>query len=156
MKGWIVPSLRVRDLMTAVVFTVHPDDPLGKLRDMMDEKHIRHVPVVEADGALAGLVSERDLLRRASGMGADLPLSVQEDVLAHVQVREIMTWEVETVEADEEAAAAAETMLENKYGCLPVVEADALAGILTEADFVRAVATGHLMARPAGGRKSRE
>jgi len=51
-----------------------------------------------------------------------------------------MTWEVETVEGDQDAAAAAQIMLDNKYGCLPVVEEGTLAGILTEADFVRFVA----------------
>jgi CBS domain-containing membrane protein len=122
----------------------------------MDAKHIRHVPVVDEDGALAGLVSERDLLRRASGADADLPLSVQADVFAAVRVREIMTWDVETVEADEAAAVAAQAILDNKYGCLPVVDGGALAGILTEADFVRFVAaSGDALDRPQSGEKPR-
>lgn len=133
-------SLRVRDLMTDDIFTVRQDDSLVKLRDLMEEKHIRHVPVVDEDGQLAGLVSERDLLRRASVMDADLPLSVQEDVLTAVQVSEIMTRDIETVEADEDAAVAAQAMLDNKYGCLPVTDGSTLSGILTEADFVRYVA----------------
>jgi CBS domain-containing protein len=53
-----------------------------------------------------------------------------------------MTWQVETIEADEDAATAAAIMLENKYRCLPVLEQGVLAGILTEADFVRHVAEG--------------
>lgn len=147
-------NLRVRDLMTSDVFTVHPEDPLTKVRDLMDAKHIRHVPVVDEEGALAGLVSERDLLRRASGADAGLPLSVQGDVFTAVRVREIMTWDVETVEADEDAAAAAQVMLDNKYGCLPVVDGGTLAGILTEADFVRFVAaSGDALEPPAGRRQ---
>lgn len=151
-----MPSLRVRDLMTADVFTVRPDDPLTTLRDLMDDKHIRHVPVVDEDGSLAGLVSERDLLRRASGADTDLPLSVQADVFAAVRVRDIMTWDIETVEAETDAGSAAQIMLENKYGCLPVTDGDTLVGILTEADFVRFVAApGEAVEKPVGGRQPR-
>ena len=135
-------KLRVRDLMTADVHVVRPDDSIATLRDVMNEKHIRHVPVVDDDDRLVGLVSERDLLRRAAGLEGDVPLSVSHDVSAAVKVREVMTWEVETIEADDDAATAAAVMLDNKYGCLPVLEQGVLAGILTEADFVRHVAEG--------------
>jgi len=135
-------TLRVRDLMTPDVHVAHPDEPIAMLRDVMNEKHIRHVPVVDDEGRLVGLVSERDLLRRAAGLESDMPLSVLQDVSATVTVRDVMTWQVETIEADDAAATAAEAMLDNKYGCLPVLEQGALAGILTEADFVRHVAKG--------------
>jgi CBS domain-containing membrane protein len=137
-----VPNLRVRDLMTPDVHVVRPDDSIGTLRDLMSEKHIRHVPVVDEDGGIVGLVSERDLLRRAAGLEGDVPLSVSRDVSATFRVNEVMTWNVETIEADDDAAAAAAVMLENKYGCLPVLDQGMLAGILTEADFVRYVAEG--------------
>jgi CBS domain-containing protein len=132
--------LTVRDLMTAEVFVVSPDDSLSAARDLMSRRHIRHVPVVADDGSVAGLVSERDLLRRAFSSDADLPLSLQEDLLSAVKVSDVMTWEVETIEADADLASAAQLMLDNKYGCLPVVEQGVLTGILTEADFVRFVA----------------
>jgi len=61
-----------------------------------------------------------------------------------------MTWEVEAVSADDDAAAAAVVMLENKYGCLPVLDQGALVGILTESDFVRFVA--ETQASQASGR----
>jgi CBS domain-containing membrane protein len=135
-----VSSLRVRDLMTPDVRVVRPDDSIGALRELMQEKGIRHVPVVDDDGTLVGLVSERDVLRRAAGLEGDVPLSVSRDLSSAVKVSELMTWGPETVESDEAAAAAAAVMLDNKYGCLPVVEQGALVGILTEADFVRFIA----------------
>jgi CBS domain-containing membrane protein len=153
-----VPNLRVRDLMTADVLTVRPEDSLATLRDLMDDAHIRHVPVVAEDGSLAGLVSERDLLRRASTADADIPVSVQADVFAGVSVREIMTWDVETTESDENVATAAQIMLDNKYGCLPVVDGGALVGILTEADCVRFMAGSGEAHEPrpgAGARRAR-
>jgi CBS domain-containing membrane protein len=133
-------NLRVRDLMTSGVVAVSLDEPVTAVQDLMSEKHIRHVPVVDDDGVVVGLVSERDLLRRTFGSDGDLPLSLQLDVLTAVKVRDVMTWEVDTVEPDGDLAAAAQLMLDNKYGCLPVVEEGSLTGILTEADFVRLVA----------------
>lgn len=137
--------------MTPDVRVVHPDDSIARLRDVMSEKHIRHVPVIDEDGSLVGLVSERDLLRRAAGLEDEVPLSLSEELSAALKVSDVMTWSVETVEADDDVATAAAIMLENKYGCLPVLEQGELAGILTEADFVRYVAegTGDAAAREA-------
>jgi CBS domain-containing membrane protein len=107
--------------MTPDVHVLRTDDSIARLKELMSEKHIRHVPVVDDDGGVVGLVSERDLLRRAAGLDSEVPLSVSDDVSAAVKVNEVMTWHVETVEADEDAANAAAVMLENKYGCLPVL-----------------------------------
>lgn len=133
-------NLRVRDLMTSRLFVVRPADPITTLQDLMGDKNIRHVPVVDDDGALVGLVSERDLVRRSVDADGDLPLSVRQDLLTAAKVQDIMTWQVDTIDADDNAATAAAMILDNKYGCLPVVEQGALVGILTESDFVRHVA----------------
>jgi len=127
----------VRDLMTDHVFTLRPTDDLESLYDLMDTRHVRHVPVVDRDGDLVGLVTQRDLARRALGAQEDLPLSMQQEILRRRKVREIMATEVDTVEPDESLKAAAEMLIDNKIGCLPVVEGDHLVGILTESDFVR-------------------
>lgn len=133
-------NLRVRDLMTSRLFVVRPADPITTLQDLMGDKNIRHVPVVDDDGVLVGLVSERDLVRRSVDADGDLPLSVRQDLLTAAKVQDIMTWQVDTIDADDNAATAAAMILDNKYGCLPVVEQGALVGILTESDFVRHVA----------------
>lgn len=133
----VVRTPAVRDLMTDHVFTLQPIDDLEKLYDLMDAHHIRHVPIVDRDGDLVGLVTQRDLARSALGTQDVLPLSVQQEILRRRKVREIMATEVETVEPDEDLKVAAQMLLENKIGCLPVVEGEHLVGILTESDFVR-------------------
>ena len=130
-------SAEVRDLMTDRVFTLGPLDDLESLYELMDAHHVRHVPVVDRDGDLVGLVTQRDLARHALGAQDDLPLSMQQDILRRRRVREIRATEVDTVEPDESLAAAAEMHIENKIGCVPVVEGEHLVGILTESDFVR-------------------
>jgi CBS domain-containing protein len=57
--------------------------------------------------------------------------------MRRLRVRDIMVTDVESVEAEEDISIAAQMMLENKFGCLRVTHGNRLAGILTEADFVR-------------------
>lgn len=135
-----MPILRVRDLMTADVFTIRSDESIQALQDLMNEKFIRHVPVVDDEGALVGLASDRDLLRQAQLADATLPLSARREVMNAAKVIDIMTADVATVDVEASVAEAAAVMLDNKYGCVPVLEEGLLAGILTEADFVRHVA----------------
>jgi CBS domain-containing membrane protein len=138
----------VRDLMTPKVFTLRPEATMARLYELMDSKHIRHLPVVDREGDLVGLVTHRDLLRSALTDRSDLPMAIQRQVLETVLVSEIMTTTVETIEPDQDIRDAVDLMLENKFGCLPVVEGEHLVGILTEADFVR------YLSKIAAGRKA--
>ena len=130
-------NLKVRDLMTEVVLSVHPDDTVETVYDLMHERGIRHLTVVDREGDLVGLVSHRDLLRYSPIERAEVPLFLVREILRRTRVEEVMTSEVETAEPDTPASAAARVMFENKFGCLPVLEGSKLAGILTESDFVR-------------------
>ena len=130
--------------MTDRVFTVGPLDDLEAVYDLIDTHHVRHVPVVDRDGDLVGLLTQRDLARRALGAQDDLPLSMQQEILRRRRVREIMSTEVDSVEPDENLKVAAEMLIDNKIGCLPVVEGEHLVGILTESDFVRLYVKGGL------------
>jgi CBS domain-containing membrane protein len=127
----------VRDLMTERVYTLKSRDDLESLYDLMDSRRVRHVPIVDNDGELVGLVTDRDLSRTALGAVEELPLSVERDILRRRRIRDIMVTEPDTIEPDASLADAAEMLLENKIGCLPVVEGLHLVGIITEADFVR-------------------
>jgi CBS domain-containing membrane protein len=128
-------NLHVRDLMTSAVVSVGPDEPIDKVQGLMERKHIRHIPVVDGAGRVLGVVSQRDVIQRA----------LLEDTGA---VSEIMAWKTETIGADEPLSKAARIMLGHKYGCLPVVEHGRLAGILTEADFVKYVVSRKAPVRP--------
>ncbi|HEY4572579.1 MAG TPA: CBS domain-containing protein [Thermoanaerobaculia bacterium] len=130
-------ELRVRDLMSDHVISVHPGDSVDKVYDAMTERGIRHIAVIDGEGDLVGLVSHRDLLRHALIERSDLPFFIQRAVLRRTLTAEVMTSEVETAEPDLPLQEAARIMFENKLGCLPVVEGWRLVGILTESDFVK-------------------
>jgi CBS domain-containing membrane protein len=130
-------QLQVRDLMTAQVVTVRPDDTVANAYELMLEHRIRHLIVVDGDGDLVGLLTHRDLLRHSLIERAELPLGLQRKVMRRIRVEEVMTSEVETAEPGQPLREAALVMFENKYGCLPVMAGARVVGILTESDFVR-------------------
>lgn len=131
--------LSVGEIMTRKLVTMRPEDDLAKLHDEMTECHIRHVPVVDDQGTLVGLVSHRDLLRSTLVERPGVSSYVEDSILHGMKVGEVMTTELEVTRPETDLREAARIMLREKYGCLPVVEGNRLIGILTEADFLRVV-----------------
>jgi CBS domain-containing protein len=131
------PPTVVRDLMSADVVTLGRNDRLAAAEDLMRLGRIRHLPVVDEEGGLAGIVSQRDLfhsgLIRALGYGAH----AQQRALATVAIKEAMNTDVVTTTPDTPLREAARTMFERKIGCLVVVDRGRIAGILAESDFVK-------------------
>jgi CBS domain-containing membrane protein len=115
----------VADLMTSQLRCLKETDSLADAVAAMQELFIRHIPVLDADGRLAGLVTQRDVLA----------LEHKKD--AGTALREIMRTDVATVTPDTPLRTAAETMIFNKFGCMPVVAAGELVGIITETDFLK-------------------
>jgi CBS domain-containing protein len=126
---------RVRDVMTSEVATLRPEDPLSVADDVMRLGRIRHLPVVDGEGVLRGLVTQRDLLRSAL-LARDDAAPGPRSHLERLAVSEVMTREVAVADPEDSLRAAATVMLRRKFGCLPVVEDEKLVGIITEADFV--------------------
>jgi CBS domain-containing membrane protein len=103
----------------------------------MDLGRVRHLPVLR-DRKLVGLVTHRDLLAASFSIFAEVEPAEQRRVFVTVPVVEAMHRDVVTVSVNESVADAARTLLDNKWGCLPVVDDDGnLLGIVTEADFLR-------------------
>ena len=130
----------VRDLMQTRVHTLRRNDKLSVADDLMKQERVRHLPVLNEDGDLAGIVSQRDLFRgallRALGYGA----RAEEHMLRTVLVKEAMTEQVHTTSPDTSLNEAAALMLKHRIGCLPVVEGEKLVGIISESDLIRLIA----------------
>ncbi len=139
-------TLKVRDLMTWDVVTVLPDMDTETAWNLMTERDVRHMVVVDTEGDLLGVVSHRDLLRHALIEQPELPPFVERELLKSTRVREVMVSPVLTAEPEQDAGEAARVLFENKIGCLPVVEGNHVVGILAESDFVRWFGFSH---RPA-------
>jgi diacylglycerol O-acyltransferase len=134
------------DLMTRDPVTIAPHDTLATAWTLMRERRIRHLPVVERDGRMVGLVTHRDLLAASqSSLTID-----REDERVHflgaIAAFEIMETHLSTARANEPASDAGARMVRHKIGCLPVVrDGGHLVGVVTEEDFLR-WATTHMTA----------
>lgn len=127
----------VADLMTTDLVVLAEDEEIELVGQLMRYRRVRHLPVVR-HGKLVGLVSHRDLLRAWARIYAQRPVVEEGAFCARVPVHEIMNTEVTTVAPETPAAEAARILLDQRFGCLPVVRANGtLAGIVTEADFLR-------------------
>lgn len=148
-------SMRVADVMTREVVTVAPDTPVQEIARRMWTHRVSGVPVVAADGALVGIVSEGDLLVRNANLhvpsfirvlDAMLPLGnprrFEEELRRALgsTAADVMTRDVITVAPDTDLADAATLMLDRRVKRLPVLEGTRLVGIISRADFVRLLA----------------
>jgi CBS domain-containing membrane protein len=131
-----MPITTVRELMTSVVETLGVGDTLAVARDHLERGRIGHLPVVDGDEHVVGLITRRMILEAwlshghpdretAGGVANDVPVEM------------LMEKDVVTVTPRTAAAGAAVLLESSRHGCLLVVEQGKLVGILTPADFVR-------------------
>lgn len=130
--------------MTAEVVTFFEEQTIPLAEDVMRIHRFRHLPVIDTERRLVGLVTQRDLLRGQISVLTGLTDRERRARQAEIPIRQLMTRDVWTVGPDVLASHAGQTLLDHKYSCLPVVDADGvLCGIVTERDFLR-VAIGVL------------
>jgi CBS domain-containing protein len=129
-----VEKPRVKDLMSAVVETLEAGDSVAEAMRLMRASHVRHLPVIDGDERLLGLITEKHLLDHWLGRdgraAGDAPSPGGEPM-----VEAIMEKDVVIIWPDAPALEAAELMRSRRIGCLPVVEDDKLVGIITKTDF---------------------
>ncbi len=116
--------------------TISPDASFFEARALIHEKGIRHLPVVDKNNHLVGIVTDRDI-REAAPSDATL-LSIQElnYLLGKLKIGSIMTPKEKliTITPDTIIEEAVQLMHDHKIGCLPVMEGEKLYGIFTETD----------------------
>jgi CBS domain-containing protein len=117
--------------------TLKPEDTLDLANDVISLGRIRHIPVVE-DGRLIGLLSERDMLGAAAATIFGLKKS-KSALLKTFLIKDVMKKKVVTVTLETPIKDAAHLMKEKRIGCVPVVSAGALVGLVTTTDILRYV-----------------
>ena len=121
--------MRVDSYMSSAPITLRGDTDYWKASDIMQEKNLHHIPVVDDSDKIVGILARRDLKIAAMHFGD-----------AHVEVSEVMHTPVVTIAPGEPLAEAARQMVEHRFGGLPVLDADEkIVGILTETDLLRAL-----------------
>ena len=111
------------------VATIGPEATLERVAGVLDDRRIGAVVVLEADGRVVGIVSERDIVRQLSREGPDC---------LHVTVAEAMTGTVTTCHADTTTDELMQLMTEGRFRHVPVVDdAGGLFGIVSIGDVVK-------------------
>ena len=128
-------SLRVRDYMVSDLVTVLPDTEIMRVINLLIERDISGVLVIDNSGRLAGIVTERDCIDVASQSGYFDELGGP--------VREFMTTAVETVGPDDNLMDVAIRMAKSHYRRFPVVENGGLVGLIGRRDVLKVLAHGN-------------
>ena len=128
--------LTVSDLMTVNPDTVASDTPLREVIDLMKIECCRQLPVVDATGRLAGIITDRDVR-----LAVNSPIVLHgrwqdEELIDTATANNCMTPDPITVSSTVPAYRAAEMLSAYKFGALPVVDNDELVGIITVTDFL--------------------
>jgi len=133
----VTVTIRVRDWMTADPITVRSGTTLAAARALMERDEVGRLLVVDDQHLLIGVVTTSDIAAAWPSPFQPLePFEVRE-LMARVAVDEVMAAQVVTVDPDTTIVEAASLMFEERFGALPVVEADRVLGILTYSDILQ-------------------
>jgi CBS domain-containing protein len=128
--------MTVKEIMSTDVEIIGRNENLRTVEDIMRNKKIRHLLVLE-EGQIAGVLTQRDLFKAAMSSTMGTGEKAQRAFLHSVLVKEVMTYPVITIAPAATVQEAANLMIEKGIGCLPVVEGTQLVGIITKTDLLR-------------------
>jgi acetoin utilization protein AcuB len=130
--------MNVTDIMTAKPVTVNQNDSLRTALAKMEQVGCRHLPVLSSDKHLVGIISDRDCRAALHSPHVLHDSADDETLLDQLKVRAVMSPAPITTEPTTSATEAARLMLKNHIGCLPVMIAETLVGIVTTSDILMA------------------
>jgi CBS domain-containing protein len=145
--------MRAHQIMTRSVVTVAPETTIVEAANLMLQRHVSGLPVVDASSKLVGIVSEGDFIRRSEigtgrkrGRWLSFILGPGKAASDFVQehgrrVEDVMTENPLTITEDTALAEIVDLMEKNNVKRLPVVRADKLVGIVSRANLLQAVAS---------------
>ncbi len=120
-------------VMSTGLVTLAPEATLADARSLMQEHRIHHLPVVDANNKLRGLLTLSDLLRASDSSLRDADERIH---ARDIRVGDVMVTEVATVSAAASLRQAALFLEKHRIGCLPVMDGETIVGIITDSDFV--------------------
>jgi acetoin utilization protein AcuB len=127
----------IKNRMSHPVITVEPEVPIMEALNLMRSKNIRRMPVVDKQGKLIGIVSDKDLLNAGPSNATSLSVWEINYLVGKIKIKDVMTRSVLTVSGDTPIEEAARMMVDNKVGGLPVMNDDQLVGVITESDLFK-------------------
>lgn len=123
--------ISVESIMTPDPVSLKPTDTLEIANNIMNDKHIHHIPIVDDLGELVGLISHRDVLAANSSI-----LNKHPKDNSQTKLSDLMTSPVVSIPPQTGTLKAAQYIHSSRHGCLPIMDDGNLIGIITEYDFV--------------------
>jgi len=136
MKG-VTGTMRVKNRMTPNPITASPKTNYNEALRLMQQNHIKSLPVVDSQGKLVGLVTHKDMLRAEPSPVTSLSVYEIASLLEKVTMDKIMQKPVFAIDETCSITNAANFMLQNDIGCLPVLREGKLSGIITDTDIFK-------------------
>ena len=127
----------VKERMTRNPVFIRPDTAVTDAQALMKREKIHHLPVVDKEEKVVGIVTEKDLLYASPSVATTLSVYEMTSLLAKLKVDRVMTREVVTVTEDVPMEEAARIMADRRIGGLPIMRGKALVGMITESDLFR-------------------
>ncbi|MFB2702688.1 CBS domain-containing protein [Aeromonas veronii] len=128
--------MTLSEIMTEHPFTLGPSNSVKQAMDLMQQERIRHIPIVNEQHHLLGLVTLTDILATRESKLLLISPEREAEFTDSVQLDEIMTRQVASVDPHAGIKEAALYLQRHRYGCLPVLKGRKLIGIVTESDFI--------------------
>jgi CBS domain-containing protein len=120
-------------IMSTDLITLRPDGTLAEARSLMQSNRIHHLPVVNNDDELVGLVTLTNVLAATDSILRDSDSRIH---AADIRAKDVMVTDIATIDERASLRQAALFIEKHKIGCLPIVTDGKLKGIITETDFV--------------------
>lgn len=141
----------VKDCMTPNPICGRPDMPVAEAQALMRQHNFRHLPILDENRKLVGLITQRSLLQAIPAGMISVGQATVNYALAKIKAHHVMVKNVITIEEDVALEEAARIMADRKIGCLPVMRGEELVGIISDNDIF-SVMVNLLGARRAGVR----
>ncbi len=132
----------VKDRMTSDPVVITTDTSLKEALEIVRSKPFRHLPVLDENGKLVGIVTEKSLVYASPTSTTALSVFEVDYILSRTKVGQIIQGSVISVGPDWPIEEAARVMVDRRIGCLPVVEDDKLIGIISDTDIFRVFVEG--------------
>ncbi len=129
---------QIRTLMRKDIFTVSSDDRVIHARRIMIDENIARIPVVD-DGKLVGMISDNEIAFSLAKLKRSYPIGKQKHRLDELLVKDSMKSPVIFTDPNKTAKDAAEIMIEEGIGALPIIQNDKLVGIISRTDLLKTV-----------------
>ena len=125
--------MNIDTIMTTDLITIPPTESLETARSLMHNNQIHHLPVVDDDNTLVGLVTLSNVLAATDSILRDPDNRLH---ARDINIKDVMVTDVATVDERASLRQAALFLEKHRIGCLPVVTDGKLQGIITDTDFV--------------------